>query len=98
MAPDEFAAAVEAERAASDRQRLTFQLVYNWQCAPVAEWFCARGWTAAATPLTDHFRMVGRPVPHRIPSPGRIIARNTWSARSGSDRFTDSRHSASSTS
>ena len=76
MAPDEFAAAVEEERAANDRKRLTFQLVYNERCAPVAEWFGARA--------ERRRHPAGRPLPHgrasRAPpdaEPGPIIARNT---------------------
>ncbi|MGO9157059.1 hypothetical protein [Mycobacterium sp.] len=98
LVPDEFAAAVVEDREANGRQRLTFQLVLNEQCTPVVEWFGARGRTKAATRLADNCRMVGRPVPHRIPSLGRLSPVTPWSAQSRSDRFTDSRYSASSTS
>ncbi|HYB37331.1 MAG TPA: class I SAM-dependent methyltransferase [Mycobacterium sp.] len=75
--PDEFAAAVEEERTANDRRRPFYQLVYNEQCAPAAEWFGARGWTAVGTPLADFIRGVGRPVPGPDTEAGPMIARNT---------------------
>ncbi|GBE63625.1 putative S-adenosyl-L-methionine-dependent methyltransferase [Mycobacterium sp. MFM001] len=79
MPPDEFAAAVEEERAANARgeQRLFFQLVYNEQCAPADQWFDERGWTAVPTPLGDYLRKVGRPVPEPGTEAGPMIARNT---------------------
>jgi methyltransferase (TIGR00027 family) len=80
MDPDEYAARVEQERAAlaeDAQQRPFFQLVYNERCAPAAEWFGRRGWTAAGTPLADYFRQVGRPVPEPDTEAGPMIARNT---------------------
>lgn len=60
MTPEDFEAAVAAERAANEQgeQRMFFQLVYNEQCAPAAEWFGSRGWTAV-------------PTAGRLPAPGR---------------------------
>jgi O-methyltransferase involved in polyketide biosynthesis len=40
-----------------------FTLVYNEQHEPAAQWFGHRGWRAAATPLLDCLRSVGRAVP-----------------------------------
>ncbi len=63
-----FAAKQDEERAGGDSARggPFFQLVYNEQCEPVAEWFGARGWRAHATPLPDYLRAHGR----RVPPPG----------------------------
>jgi methyltransferase (TIGR00027 family) len=78
---DEFAAAVEEERAAMEKeeagdQRLFFQLVYNEQHAPAEDWFGERGWTAVVTPLADYLRKVGRPVPKIDTQAGPMVARN----------------------
>jgi methyltransferase (TIGR00027 family) len=40
-----------------------FQLVYNEQYEPAAEWFGVRGWHSDMTPLPDYLRAHGRPVP-----------------------------------
>jgi methyltransferase (TIGR00027 family) len=63
-------AAVFAAKQAEEREAGTtahggpfFQLVYNEQHEPAAEWFGARGWRAEATPLPDYLRANGRPVP-----------------------------------
>jgi methyltransferase (TIGR00027 family) len=79
MPPDEFAKAVEEERAAvaAGDQRLFFQLVYNEQHAPAEYWFGERGWTPVATPLADYLREVGRPVPDMDSESGSMMARNT---------------------
>lgn len=79
MQPDEFAAAVEEERAANAQgdQRLFFQLVYNEQCAPAEQWFGERGWTAVPSPLADYLREVDRPVPEPDTPEGLMIVRNT---------------------
>lgn len=79
MDPDEYAAAVEEERAAvaNGEQRLFFQLVYNEQHAPAVEWLGEHGWTAVGTPLTDYLREVGRPVPGPDSQAGAMLARNT---------------------
>ena len=60
---DEFRARVEAARADDDGRGEWFQLVYNEQHAPAAQWFRERGWTTSATPLTEHLRSLGRPLP-----------------------------------
>jgi methyltransferase (TIGR00027 family) len=77
MPPDEFAAAVEAERNAGEDQRVFHQLVYNERCAPADQWFGERGWTAVATPLADYLRGLGRPVPGPDSEAGPMIARNS---------------------
>ncbi len=63
-------ATVFAAKQAEEREGATtagggpfFQLVYNEQHEPAAEWFGARGWRADATPLPDYLRAHGRPVP-----------------------------------
>lgn len=63
-----FAAKQDEERAGGDSARggPFFQLVYNEQEEPAAEWFGARGWRADATPLPDYLRAHGR----RVPPPG----------------------------
>jgi methyltransferase (TIGR00027 family) len=80
LPPDEFAAAVEEERAAMEKeaagdQRLFFQLVYNEQHAPAEDWFGERGWTAVATSLADYLHKVGRPVPEMDIEAGPMFAR-----------------------
>lgn len=80
LAPDEYAAKVDEERAAlaeETQQRPFFQLVYNERCAPATEWFGQRGWTAVGTPLADYLRESGRPVPGPETEAGPMIARNT---------------------
>ncbi|MGH3522621.1 MAG: class I SAM-dependent methyltransferase [Mycobacterium sp.] len=77
MPPDDFAAAVDAERNSGDDRRVFHQLVYNEQCAPAEQWFGERGWTAVATPLADYLREHGRPVPGPDVQAGPMVARNT---------------------
>lgn len=50
-----------------------FSLVYNEKHAAAAEWFGARGWTTAATPLTDYFRECGRPLPPADSQGGQMV-------------------------
>ena len=61
----EFAARQDEERAGlvSAHRSPFFQLVYNEQHEPAAQWFGARGWHADATPLPDYLRAHRRPVP-----------------------------------
>jgi methyltransferase (TIGR00027 family) len=79
LAPDEFEAKLDEERAAAadGDQRLFFRLVYNERHAPATEWFGQRGWTAVGTPLADYLRQVGRPVPGPDAEAGPMVARNT---------------------
>lgn len=60
-----FAAKREAERADENSSNggPFFQLVYNEQYEPAAQWFGARGWEADATPLPEYLKAQGRPVP-----------------------------------
>lgn len=60
-----FTAKQEEERAGDGAARggPFFQLVYNEQHEPAAQWFGARGWQADATPLPDYLKAHGRPVP-----------------------------------
>jgi methyltransferase (TIGR00027 family) len=55
-------AAKAAERAGTN-SNIFFQLIYNEQIAPAAQWFGERGWDAVPTPLADYLRDVGRPLP-----------------------------------
>ncbi|OBG12040.1 SAM-dependent methyltransferase [Mycolicibacterium celeriflavum] len=60
------AAAFEAKKAeeqAAGGDDTFFNLVYNEQREPAADWFGARGWRAETTPLPDWLRTNGRPVP-----------------------------------
>ena len=79
MPAEAFEAAVAAERAARAEgdERLFFQLIYNEQHAPADQWFGEHGWMAAATPLADYLREVGRPVPGPDTEAGPMVARNT---------------------
>jgi methyltransferase (TIGR00027 family) len=51
------------EELAGGNDRTFFTLVYNEQHAPAHEWFGARGWWAATTPLPYQLRALGRSVP-----------------------------------
>ncbi len=53
----------EAKLAADDMRSQWWQMVYNEQCAPAAQWFSGRGWTATQTSLADYLNRVGRSVP-----------------------------------
>lgn len=79
LPPEDFEAAVAEERAATEQGdgRVFFQLVYNEQHEPAAEWFGRHGWNAVGTPLADYLRQVGRPVPGPETEAGPMIARNT---------------------
>ena len=74
ISAEEFTAAVEEERAAGGTQGPFFQLVYNEQHAPAAQWFAGHGWTAVATPLTGYLRAVGRSLAAPDTEAGRMIA------------------------
>lgn len=66
-----------AKRAASDEMADGFfKLIYNEQIAPAEDWFGARGWRGATTPLADYLRQVGRPVPTN-PEAATMIASNS---------------------
>ena len=63
MEKEAFTAKVEEAKAADDMRGQWWQLVYNEQCAPAAQWFSQRRWTATATGLTDYLESVGRSAP-----------------------------------
>lgn len=63
MDRDAFKAKVAEAEASEDMRGQWWQLVYNEQVAPAAQWFSGRGWSAEATRLTDYLRSVDRPVP-----------------------------------
>ncbi len=82
MSSEDYAAAVEGERAAAKEgaegaRRVFFQLVYNERHAPADQWFGEHGWTAEPTPLAEYLREVGRPVPGPDVEAGTMVARNT---------------------
>ena len=74
MPDEEFQAKVEETRTADDSRGGWFQLVYNEQHAPAAQWFGERGWTAVATPLSDYLRSLGRPVPAPNSESGQMVS------------------------
>ena len=55
-------ARVQETRAVGDMRGQFWQMVYNEQCAPAAQWFSQRGWTVRATALTDYLTSVDRPL------------------------------------
>ncbi len=63
MDRDAFTAKVAAAADADDMRGQWWQLVYNEQVAPAAQWFSGRGWTATATALADYLRSVDREPP-----------------------------------
>lgn len=79
MGSEVFAAKVEEERAAgadaSTRGGPFFQLVYNQQHAPAADWFGRRGWRTEATTLQSYLRAQGRPVPPADSEAGFMIGK-----------------------
>jgi methyltransferase (TIGR00027 family) len=84
MRAEEFQAALDDERSAEDGRGPFFQLVYNEQHAPAAQWFGERGWTAVTTPLPRYLRSLGRPVPSPDTEAGGMLFRvNLVSARRG---------------
>lgn len=62
MPAEVFAAKQQDERDAGESATF-FNLTYNEQHAPAAEWFAAHGWSAEATPLPTYLAAVGRAVP-----------------------------------
>ncbi len=58
-----FKAKLEDAKTADDMRGQWWQMVYNEQCAPAAQWFSQRGWTAEATTLTDYLESVDRAAP-----------------------------------
>ena len=62
MNPDTFREKVEEAKAVDDERSQWWQLVYNEQHAPAAQWFAERGWTAEDITLIDYLSTVGRSV------------------------------------
>jgi methyltransferase (TIGR00027 family) len=62
MDRDVFRAKVHEAKAIDDERGQWWQLVYNEQHAPAAQWFGERGWTAEDTTLLDYLEAVGRSV------------------------------------
>ena len=63
MDDDAFRDKREEAKSIPDDRGQWFQLVYNERHASADEWFTERGWSAAATPLADYLRSLGRTVP-----------------------------------
>lgn len=63
MDREAFKARVAESTLSTDMRGQWWQLVYNEQCAPAAQWFSRRRWTAEATSLTGYLESVGRPTP-----------------------------------
>jgi methyltransferase (TIGR00027 family) len=71
MDRDAFRAKVQETKDVGDPRGQWWQLVYNEQHAPAAQWFTERGWTAEDTTLVDYLKSVGRWV-----DPGNVEAAN----------------------
>jgi methyltransferase (TIGR00027 family) len=68
--PDQIFLAKQQEERDAGQEGTFFTLTYNEQCAPAADWFGERGWTAEATPLPAYLDRVGRPNPADDPEAG----------------------------
>ena len=62
MDRDAFRAKVEETKSTDDDRAQWWQLVYNEQVAPAAQWFGERGWTAQDITLLDYLKTVSRSV------------------------------------
>ncbi|MGY4712611.1 class I SAM-dependent methyltransferase [Mycolicibacterium sp. CBM1] len=62
MDRDAFHAKVAEAKSVDDERGQWWQLVYNEQHAPAAQWLAERGWDAEATTLLDYLQTVGRSV------------------------------------
>lgn len=60
MDRDAFQAKVQQAKSVGNERGQWWQLVYNEQVAPAAQWFGERGWTAEETTLVDYLKGVGR--------------------------------------
>ena len=63
MDDDAFLAKREEVKDIPDHRGEWWQMIYNEQHAPAAQWFSERGWTAAETRLSDYLMSNGRAVP-----------------------------------
>ena len=62
MPTEAFKAKVAQTQSSTDMRSQFWQMVYNEQCAPAAQWFSSRGWDAEAITLSDYLQSVGHPV------------------------------------
>ena len=62
MDRDAFRAKVQENKSVDGERGQWWQLVYNEQIAPAAQWFGERGWSAEDTTLLDYLTTVGRSV------------------------------------
>ncbi|KAA0111314.1 class I SAM-dependent methyltransferase [Mycolicibacterium sp. P1-5] len=62
MDRDTFREKVHEAKSVDDERGQWWQLVYNEQHAPAAQWFAERGWVAEETTLIDYLKTVGRSV------------------------------------
>ena len=62
MDRDVFRAKVEETKSTEDDRERWWQLIYNEQVAPAAQWFGERGWTAQDITLLDYLKTVGRSI------------------------------------
>jgi methyltransferase (TIGR00027 family) len=60
MDRDAFQVKVQQAKSVGNERGQWWQLVYNEQVAPAAQWFGERGWTAEETTLVDYLKGVGR--------------------------------------
>lgn len=63
MDNDAFLAKREEGKGIPDHRGEWWQMIYNEQHAPAAQWFSERGWTATETALSDYLVSNGRAVP-----------------------------------
>jgi methyltransferase (TIGR00027 family) len=63
MEREAFRAKVAEAKASEDMRGQWWQLIYNEQVAPAAQWFSRHGWSTRATALTDYLRSVDREPP-----------------------------------
>lgn len=61
----EFEAKLAEAKNVDDSRGQWYQMIYNEQYAPAAQWFSERGWSAEETVLTDYLASVGRTVDNR---------------------------------
>jgi len=74
---DEALHAARAAQRAEGGDNQFFDLIYNQQHAPAADWFGGRGWEATATPLAAHLERVGREVPGPQSQAYQMVMTNT---------------------
>ncbi len=75
--PDEVFWAVRAAEKAANEDVTFFQLIYNQQFAPAADWFGSHGWKALATPVVQYLDDAGRQLPPSGSEADSMIRSNT---------------------